>query len=195
MRANRLTVNLAASVALLAAACEPQRKPAGGAVAPAPLTDERGVLLLDGLGDLGPHIQAAMGTAAERAERAPYSPEGWPWERGDLVPWGWYMDNPFGNWEGISAPFWIGDKVFGARWAAAEGTDFLPEHEYVGHYPQKTTWEWWSLNLPDHLDDKSRTEAGFVEIAKSVSRLRGGRDDGLARISHTHRKAPVSGGC
>ena len=68
------SVLIAFALAALAA-CE-HRPP--GAAAPAPLTDDEGVLQLDGLGEFGPLIRKAMGTRAERAARAPYSPPGWP---------------------------------------------------------------------------------------------------------------------
>ena len=162
-------------------ACEPHRTPSGGTTEVLPRVDERGVLLLDGLGDLGLQTQAAMGTAEERANRAPYSPVGWPWEPGDVVSFDWYMNNPFGSWEGVSSPFWIGDMVFGARWVAT-GDNLWPEHEYIGHFPQKTKHLWWSENLPGHLLGKSQTEEGFSEIAKSVFKLRGGRMDRIEEL-------------
>jgi len=115
-----LLTPLAALAVLVAVACERFRNSSAGGtqVTVTPSVDEKGVLLLDGLGDLGPHIQAAMGTAEERAARAPYSPEGWPINRGDVVSHARYSDNQgeFGSWLGVRQPFWVGDMVFGARW-------------------------------------------------------------------------------
>ena len=59
-----------------------------------------------------------MGTRAERAARAPYSPPGWPLQRGELVS-GERMNElsrEFPSVCGIRAPFWVGDMVFGAVW-------------------------------------------------------------------------------
>lgn len=174
------------ALAIAVAACEPHWNPAGGTAAPAPVTDERGVLLLDGLGNLGPQIQAAMGTAEERANRAPYSPVGWPLERGEVVSFGRYRElGKFGDWLGATAPFWVGKTVFGARWTFSHddpGTGWYPNMEYIGHFPEKTKHEDWTYTMPDHLIPMSQTEEGFVEIAKSVFKLTGGSMEGIEEM-------------
>ena len=115
----RLRTSTLLIIAVCIAVCQETPRPTGATSPPfPPQVDEKRMLSLNGFGDLSDHIQAAMGTAAERADRAPYSPEGWPWERGDLIPLDWYMNNPFGNWQGVSSPFWIGKTVFGAlKWS------------------------------------------------------------------------------
>ena len=61
-----------------------------------------------------------MGTRAERAERAPYSPDGWPLQRGDLVSYERQTElgREFPSVCGISAVFWVGDMAFAARWSS-----------------------------------------------------------------------------
>ena len=144
-----------ATLALAAlAACE-HRPP--GAAAPAPLTDNEGVLLLDGLSKYGPQIQAAMGTRAERAERAPYSPPGWPLRRGEKVETSarkWELMAAFPEACDIRAPFWVGDRVFGASWSGTR---------YNGHFREYVPPLWYSeerwrsdsnCQLPPHLEEE-----------------------------------------
>ena len=186
MRPRRSAPALAAIITLGVVACEPHRNPSGGTTEATTRVDERGVLLLEGLGDLGPHIQAAMGTAAERAARAPYSPVGWPINRDDIVSFGRYQElqGEYGSWLGVGAPFWIGKLVFGALWTYADddASGFYPNMEYIGHYPEKTKHEDWPDDMPAHLLDISQTEAGFLEIAGSVFKLRGGSLDNIDEL-------------
>ncbi|MDE2764646.1 MAG: hypothetical protein OXQ94_14330 [Gemmatimonadota bacterium] len=179
MRANRFTLMMAAILALGVVACEPHRNPSGGRTEVTPRVDEEGVLLLDGLGDLGPHIQAAMGTAEDRAARAAYSPEDWPLWPGDVVSNGRLgeLDGEFGSWLGVRHPFWVGDMVFGARWTFSheDNGSFWPDMEYIGHFPEKTKHEDWPEHLPAHLLTRNLlTAAGLAEIGESVFKLRGG---------------------
>jgi len=179
MRANRFTLLLGAILALGVVACEPHRNPSGGATKITPSVDERGVLLLDGLGDLGPEIQAAMGTAEDRAARAPYSPEGWPINRGDVVSFSRYQElqGEYGEWLGVRAAFWVGKLVFGAQWTFSheDNGSFYPDMEYIGHFPEKTKHEDWPDHLPAHLLTRNLlTAAGLTEIGESVFKLRGG---------------------
>ena len=160
--------NVAILLTLVAlVACEFQRRPAGRPTAPAPAqpsTREEAPDFFAGMD--------FMGTTASRAERAPYSPVGWPLQREDLVsPYAWReLDVKFQGWLELSAPFWIGKTVFGARWIAVGGApDLLGlNHKYIGHFAQKTYWHDWSLHLPDHLHEMSQTKEGFEEIAKSL---------------------------
>lgn len=148
------SVLIAFALAALAA-CE-HRPP--GAAAPSPSTDGEGRLLLDGLGEFGPQIREAMGTRAERAARAPYSPPGWPVKLGEAIPSfqadddSWYELMEEFPWVcGIDAPFWVGDMVFGATWSDApsatgveysepwrtsdgEVAEWLKWTAYTGHY-------------------------------------------------------------
>lgn len=112
------------------AACEPDRRT--GAAPPA---DSEGRLLLDGLGEFGPQIRAAMGTRAERQARAPYSPPGWPFRRGEVVSFERWneMNGKFPRACGASAAFWVGDMLFGALWAAHGPPRMYQPSVYVGH--------------------------------------------------------------
>jgi len=148
---------------LLAAACREPPRP--GAVAPPsnPTMDEDGRLRPEGLGPFADQIVAAMGTRAEREARAPYSPPGWPYERGEIVQVTDYNDEPFGHWTSpIQAPFWVGKRVFGARWEMVEPPEgwhpWIPTVEYVGHFPQRTVDPLWFRRLPDHLADVNPVE-------------------------------------
>ncbi len=170
MRPNRFTLLLAAILALGVVACEPPRNPTRGTVTPAPRTDEEGVLLLDGLGDLGPRIQAAMGTREERAARAPYSPPGWPLKRGDIVSdlQRMKLDDQFPRLCEMDVPhvFWVGDMAFGAIWSsktpafrASIGTGKppgldVPSYRYVGHVHMYAGCE--LDELPPHVRDPSK---------------------------------------
>ena len=137
------SVAIAFALAALAA-CE-HRPP--GAAAPAPLVDDEGMLQLDGLGKFGPQIREAMGTRAERAARAPYSPPGWPLRRGEKIESWEELEAAFPRTCGIRAPFWVGDRVFGA--ALGDG--------YVGHYREYVhpalleQAPWSRCQLPPHL--------------------------------------------
>lgn len=173
MRPNRFTrpaawMPAAFFAILLAAAC--QEPPRPGAVAPPAnaTTDEDGRLLPEGLGPLADQIVEAMGTRAEREARAPYSPPDWPYERGESVP----MEQALTlrHWKGVEAPFWVGKRVFGARWKYGEGV--LLGYEYLGHFPQRTVQALWFQSdyqygeygweldggLPDHLADVNPAE-------------------------------------
>ena len=174
----------AAVLTLSAAACQERPRPPGGtAPAPGPRTDDRGVLLLEGLGGdmaIAQHIQDAMGTREERAAHAPYSPTGWPLERGEIVTnerWD-ELSAEFPGWEGVASTFWVGTTVFGARWTGGgvqqrEGRGFFEyDIRYVGHFPSKTSSEFWTYYIPDHLFEKSQTTAGFLEIADAVFSVR-----------------------
>ena len=144
------SVAIAFALAALAA-CE-HRPP--GAAAPAPLVDDEGMLQLDGLGKFGPQIREAMGTSAERAARAPYSPPGWPLRRGEDVGIGsslsreyperrWELEAAFPETCGIHAPFWVGDRVFGAFWMVTE---------YIGHFREYVDQARWFSESPEHRD-------------------------------------------
>ena len=153
------------------AACEPPQTPAAaGPMTPPPTEPHAPDEAPDFFADMD-----FMGTAASRAERAPYSPVGWPLQRGDTVTFERWreLEAEFGDWEGVGAPFWIGKTVFGdwsralflaETWEGWEG----PRIEYIGHFPAKTDHIHWSLNLPDHLHEMSQTEEGFEEIARSL---------------------------
>lgn len=62
-----------------------------------------------------------MGTRAERAERAPYSPAGWPLQRGDVISYERRaeLSRAFPSVCGIHAPFWVGDMAFSATWSSS----------------------------------------------------------------------------
>lgn len=185
-------VTLAAVLAMLAAGCRDPRNPQG-ATAPAqtPRTDDEGVLLLGGLGlgesALAYQIRDAMGTRAEREARAPYSPPGWPLERDEIVTHERYqqLGGQFAtDWPGVSAPFWVGTTVFGARWNSGgvpqgSGGFAALNVRYIGHFPQKTTSQLWTFYIPEHLYEEIRTTEGFIEVAKKVFRIRGGSLDGV----------------
>ena len=153
---------LAALAVFMAAACEPPRSPrAGGISTVNPDPAERKVL---SLAHLGAHVEAAMGTEEERAARAPYSPEGWPLERGDVVSFdrSWELDHEFPGWNGIHNVFWVGATAFGARWLVhvPSWTDrhWAAPERYIGHFPEKTNWsEWWE-DIPEHLRDVNPVE-------------------------------------
>lgn len=112
-----------------------------------------------------------MGTRAERAARAPYSPLGWPLQRGDLLTLTerrelWMR---FGSWHGIRAPFFVGDKVFGAlivgdieasRAAtdrAGHGRTVLVSR-YYGHFSQKARFDFGRSDLPSYLRGEDLAE-------------------------------------
>ena len=172
MRTAAIVLTLAAL-----AACDPHRNPSGGRMGVVPSVDERGVLLLDGLGDLGPQIQAAMVTAEDRAKRAPYSPEGWPINRGDVVSVDRLreLQGEYGSWLGVRAPFWVGKMVFGAQWTFSheDNGSGYPDWKYLGHFPEKTKYERWPEYLPEHLTRTILTQAGFQEVGESVFMFRG----------------------
>lgn len=163
----RNTATLLLALAALAA-CEPHRPGAGGtdprAPEPAEVADET---------PEAPDWFAGMnfmGTAAERAARAPYSPLGWPLQRGDSIPFARWreLEEEFPGWSGgVSMPFWIGTTVFGAYDLLAGG-GWSPNIKYIGHYPAKTYDLFWTYHIPDHLKEMSQTAEGFAEIAKSV---------------------------
>ena len=93
-------------------------------------------------------LAAFMGTAEERAARAPYSPPGWPLQPGDTISrerWTALLEQ-FPDWRGIHAPFWVGARAFGAAWQTVfpAGATTLAEGlvRYEGHRPQKTgVWD------------------------------------------------------
>ena len=158
------------------AACELPRRPGGGATAPPRPEPHAPDEAPDFFADMD-----FMGTAASRAERAPYSPVGWPLQRGDTITTKRWLelDREFPGWApGAAASFWIGKTVFGMRHRLVDSGEFVPDVEYIGHYPAKTHWIHWSLNLPDHLLEMSRTEEGFEEIAKSLFDPRPGNWNG-----------------
>ncbi len=173
MRPNRFTLKLAAILALGVVACEPPRKPSGGTAPPASPPTEPTEVYLQGLADMTAQALAALGTREEREARAPYSPENWPHERGDVVGFAarfFDLAEEFGDWQGVYAPFWLGKTVFGARFEPIDAVG-APDFEYIGHYPQKTSIRdgyWWSENLPEHLHTLSQTADGFTEIANSL---------------------------
>jgi len=136
--------------------------------------DEDGRLLPEGLGPFAAQIIEAMGTRAEREARAPYSPPDWPYERGERITMDQARENflTFWHWKGVGAPFWVGKRVFGARWAGSEKPGVRMGYEYLGHFPQRTVealWfqsdyqegeHGWELDggLPDHLADVNPVE-------------------------------------
>ena len=105
-----------------------------------------------------------MGMPEERAVRAPYSPPGWPLQRGDRVvgydEWTCLLAE-FAEWQGIHAPFWVDTLVFGAQWHS-HGTYPAVETEYLGHYPERTTVppEYWDMEdgPPPHLEGEDPKE-------------------------------------
>jgi len=153
------------------AACEVPRRPAAGTTTP-PAAEPSAAP------DEAPDYFAGMdfmGTAASRAERAPYSPVGWPLQREDVVSFDrWHeLVTEFEGWQGVSAPFWIGKTVFGARWLLDDAVVgppplYEPGSRYIGHFPTKTYWRSFGRNLPDHLHEMSQTEEGFEEIARRL---------------------------
>lgn len=143
--------SMSAALALAAlAACE-HRPP--GAAAPAPLTDAEGVLLLDGLGEFGPQIREAMGTRAERAARAPYSPPGWPLRRGESVTYDRKreLNAAFPETCEIRNPFWVGDRVFGASWGGTRYNGHFRKYVNPLHYSEARWRRWENCRLPPHL--------------------------------------------
>ena len=106
-----------------------------------------------------------MGTRAERAARAPYSPLGWPVGRGELVSFERWVQltREFPLVCGISSPFWVGDMVFGALWnvdgeawmvARRHDPDAGPPVRYQGHVRQYNYGHLCSRrSLPPHLRD------------------------------------------
>ena len=154
------------------AACEP---PEGGTNRTEPPKDD---------------LAAFMGTAQERAARAPYSPPGWPLERGEAIS-GERRRNLEREFMGGSyyfgfAPFWIGEKLFTARWLTVlDGWDdqlwleVLPTR-YLGHYPDKITSEvffepdypWRDVVLPSHLRGRNPEMLKRVLYARGEFRKR-----------------------
>ncbi len=172
--------NTAILLALAAlAACEHSPP---GAAAPVPLTDADGALLLDGLGEFGPLIREAMETRTERAARAPYSPPGWPLRRGEDITRARRreLDAAFPETCGIKAPFWVGDRVFGAAWRYRDpyaGVLLTADMEYVGHY-REYIGDWvgeydsWECRLPPHLGVAADGRYGRVsELPAALVRI------------------------
>jgi len=130
--------------------------------------DEEGRLLPEGLGPFADQIIEAMGTRAEREARAPYSPPDWPYEPGELVKseqhTGVWLHETFGMWTmSAEAPFWVGKRVFGARWRGADKPgDMWLYQEYLGHFPVRTVDPLWFRRLPDHLADVNPVELQAV---------------------------------
>lgn len=70
-----------------------------------------------------------MGTREERAARAPYSPPGWPLQRGDTISfdrhreltWRQFPGYSCGGGKLVKAPFWVGDMAFGAEFKLHPG--------------------------------------------------------------------------
>lgn len=107
-----------------------------------------------------------MGTRAERAKRAPYSPEGWPLQRGDVIPYERKAElaREFPSVCGLSAPFWVGDMGFTATWSM--GSRYVGDQwdsvkladrpiAYLGHVRHYV----WGVrchtdDLPPHLRDR-----------------------------------------
>lgn len=102
-----------------------------------------------------------MGTREERAARAPYSPPGWPLQRGHAGTWREREDlhARFGIWDEVRAPFWVDDMVFGAHWVSGYDENGRYSIIYVGHYPERTDWFWPPRDdLPPHLRDRDLDE-------------------------------------
>lgn len=119
-----------------------------------------------------------MGTRQERAARAPYSPEGWPLQRGDITTWDFrnelLEEHRFSVWDDAAAPFWIGKTVFGAYFTSIivvppGQTRDHSKAVYHGHFPEKTLrWPPWNA-LPEHLRGRD-----LDELKSSLYTLRGG---------------------
>ncbi len=135
-----------------------------------------------------------MGTAEDRAKRAPYSPEGWPLWPDEIVSWdrARELDAEYEGWLGVSAPFWVGKIVFGAQFTgdkdAGAGTDGLPNFRYIGHFPDKTKYELWPEYIPQHLAEKILTQAGFQEVGESIFKLEGSIDIGELQLIWTRER-------
>jgi len=207
MRPNRFTpvAWIALFAILLAAACQEPPRPGAAAPPSDPAMDEDGRLLPKGLGPFADQIIEAMGTRAERAARAPYSPPDWPYERGELVKseqhTGVWLHETFGMWtRSAEAPFWVGKRVFGARWAGASkpGDTWLYQ-EYVGHFPVRTVDPHWFRRLPDHLADVNPVDLQavlFDSVHVTNGRVPEVPDHVRGSLQRTaDRGRPGAGGC
>ena len=183
---------LAVLTVLVAACQDPPAPQRSTAPVHAPRTDDRGVLLIDGLAvsaALASQMRQAMGTRAEREARAPYSPPGWPLERDEVISSERYQElgGRFATgWPGVSAPFWVGTTVFGARWNGgglpAASSAFDLDVRYIGHFPQRTTSQLWTDHIPEHLHESISTPEGFVQVAEKVFRIRGSTLGGVEEM-------------
>lgn len=116
-------------------------------------------------------LAAFMGTAEERAARAPYSPVGWPLQRNEVVAGDRRrnLEREFmgGSYRFGFAPFWIGEKLFTARFMGVQiFEDGTSTTRYLGHFPDKiddelffdSKYSWRDVVLPPHLRDQNPNE-------------------------------------
>lgn len=129
--------------------------------------------------DLPSEIAKFMGTTEERANRAPYSPPGWPLKRGEVVTLERFRElgRQFpGLHSGIASPLWVGDKVFGAVWRGDRATrkpDGSLQHHtrYMGHFPVKRRVPFRLSELPRHLRGRDLDEINALLYEEKFSTL------------------------
>ena len=95
-----------------------------------------------------------MGTREERAARAPYSPPGWPLQRGDTISDARLRElkREFGHYCGeIRAPFWVGDMVFGAGFRSSVPDDVIIVGALPGDHIVDTVARWGTKAHPSQV--------------------------------------------
>ena len=130
-----------------------------------------------------------MGTREERAARAPYSPPGWPLQRGDTISDARLRElkRDFGHYCGeIRAPFWVGDMVFGAGFRSSVPDDVIIVGTLPGDHIVDTVARWGTKAHPSQVHRRIYTGHHRRYLWNHVP----ARKEGLRRCASASRLPP-----